>query len=137
MCPDDSQKQPLTNLDLLSFFDVGAAKEMAGVGDAPGQSVTIALERFQLENEGIKQRLGRLESLQRLRKLYVALLFGLTVLWLLIVVSFVGFAGFHYRGFTLSDSVIIGFITSTTVSVIGLFHFAAKWLFPTTKSDDK
>ncbi|MEO8434280.1 MAG: hypothetical protein ABI596_05250 [Pyrinomonadaceae bacterium] len=83
-----------------------------------------------LERDGLREKYARIKNLHQIRKVYLGLLFILTMIWLVTVVVFVSFAGFGYRGFKLADSVIIAFITSTTVSVIGLFHFAAKWLFP-------
>lgn len=143
MCPDDSPKQSFKpagedwRVVLRSVFEEGAAKESAPTeGVASDDTPDPQLERFHLETEGIKRRLDRLENLHVIRKIYVGLLFGLTVAWLGTVGTFVGFAGFRYQNFTLADSVIIAFITSTTVSVLGLFHFAAKWLFSASSEKD-
>jgi hypothetical protein len=84
----------------------------------------------------------------------------MTVIWLTSVLVFVALSGFKASGlflaydgyriypvpttldlssecancwrfyFTLSDKVLIAFITSTTASVIGIFIIVAKWLFP-------
>jgi len=55
--------------------------------------------------------------------------------WLGSVAVLLLMVGFHMWGFNLSDKVIIAYITSTTVSVLGLFHIAAKWLFSASFAD--
>jgi hypothetical protein len=149
MPEDSSNKQSPKPKSIEFFFDeageqiaadaldqaIGeAAEEDKAEGASPDWDL-MELEAKSVEVEGLRVKLKRSENLHVVRKWYVGLLFGLTVLWLVVVIVFVGFAGFQFRGFTLSDKVIIAFITSTTVSVIGLFHFAAKWLFPTSKAD--
>jgi len=62
------------------------------------------------------------------RMSYLPRLFGLVCVWLVIVVAFVLAASLGW--IKLSDSVLIAFITSTTVSVLGLFHVAGGWLYP-------
>jgi hypothetical protein len=86
------------------------------------------------------------------RKGVLAALFVMTCVWLLIVVLIVclsatsptiadrstlkTLSGVRYCPilFKLSDTVLVSFITSTTVSVLGLFMVAAKWLFPSSES---
>lgn len=96
---------------------------------------TLESERLRLEVKRLSNRLDEAEDVYKLRKRYTNRLFWLTVGWLIAVVTFIALAAFHVKGFTLSDSVIIAFITSTTVSVIGLFLIPAKWLFP-AKDDE-
>ncbi|HXL79381.1 MAG TPA: hypothetical protein VN951_00780 [Pyrinomonadaceae bacterium] len=61
-------------------------------------------------------------------------LFILVILWVVSIPGLLLIVGYHYRDFNLSDSVIIAYITSTTVSVLGLFHIAARWLFSSKTS---
>jgi len=63
-------------------------------------------------------------------------LFWLIVVWLAFVVTYVGLTASTGGKFKLSDSVLIAFITSSTVSVLGLFVLAAKWLFPSPPKDN-
>lgn len=97
-----------------------------------------------------------------LRQRYTTHLFTLTCIWLSFVLLFVGLTGtkgalpipFHRLAsaislnldncldcwkfyFSLSDKVLIAFITSTTASVIGIFLIVAKWLFPSELAEDK
>jgi hypothetical protein len=67
---------------------------------------------------------------------YVGRLFWLIVFWLIAVMVYIGFAGFKYRDFSLDNSVLIALITSTTATVLGLFIYVAKWLYPTTQKQE-
>jgi hypothetical protein len=66
---------------------------------------------------------------------FVPILFGLVVLWLIVVVLFVLAAAFKLWSFYLADSVLIDLITSTTATVLGLFHYVARWLFAVHPKD--
>lgn len=46
------------------------------------------------------------------------------------VIMLSGFEGFCRYKFSLSDTVLSVFITTTTINVIGVFYIVAKWLFP-------
>lgn len=113
-----------------------AAKPADSLLKIDDEKKTLELERLQIENEGLRNKLERSHNLHGVRKVYVGLLFGLSVVWLLGVVGFVALTGFRVLGFILSDAVIIAFITSTTVSVLGLFILAAKWLFQSPADPD-
>ncbi|HBB88423.1 MAG TPA: hypothetical protein DC047_12485 [Blastocatellia bacterium] len=63
------------------------------------------------------------------RILLLVALFGLVLVWLLSIGGLLLMVGYHVRGFSLSDAVVIAYMTTTTVSVIGLFKIAANWLF--------
>ena len=128
----DLPRQDEPELDELpGLVEEAAKEESVGVAGAD-YDLRLTAEKAILEVEGLKIDLARAQNLHRVRKWYLGLLFGLTVLWLAMVVVFVFFAGFRYGNFVLSDSVLVAFITSTTVSVLGLFHFAAKWLYPSS-----
>lgn len=86
----------------------------------------LELEHLKLENTHLSDELDRANDLHDERKEYANRLFWLIVCWLIVVVIFVALNVF----FEIHDSVLIAFITSTTVSVIGLFVLVAKWLFP-------
>lgn len=66
---------------------------------------------------------------------FVPILFVLVVTWLFVVVLFVLAAAFKLWGFILADSVLIALITSTTATVLGLFHYVARWLFAVHPKD--
>ena len=59
----------------------------------------------------------------------VPVLLAIVIIWLLLMLLFVACAGFGWWGFRLPDNVFIALITSTTASVIGLFHYVGRWLY--------
>ena len=77
----------------------------------------------------LRQEIAHTKHLHYVRLFILAALFILVLCWLGSVALLLLLQGFKVWGFWLSDKVIIAYITSTTVSVLGLFHIAAKWLF--------
>jgi hypothetical protein len=66
------------------------------------------------------------------RKKYASHIFKLVCAWLGAIVAMLlsqGFLG-PWRLFHLSDSVLIATVTSTTASIVAIFAFVAKYLFP-------
>jgi hypothetical protein len=61
--------------------------------------------------------------------LFVPLLFLVVLGWLGFCAYFLWWGAFHRAEFGLSDNVLVAMITSTTATVIGLFHYAARWMF--------
>jgi|GEM_PF-4870000 len=95
---------------------------------------TLELAQSRIELRELEKKYDEGHALFDTRKEYAGKLFWLIVSWLSAVIILIAMAGFRAWGFSLSDSVLIAFITSTTVSVLGLFIVAAKWLFPSDKS---
>jgi hypothetical protein len=117
--------------------------KQVGLPKAPDASIrldderkTLELDRLKLENTRLQNKLTEAEDLHHIRKRYTGRLFWLIVGWLFAVLFFVVCSGFRVFGFSLSDAVIISFITSTTVSVLGLFLVPAKWLYPSDKREN-
>ena len=77
----------------------------------------------------LRQEISHTKHLHYVRLFLLAALFILVLAWLGSVALLLLLQGFKVWAFWLSDKVIITYITSTTVSVLGLFHIAAKWLF--------
>jgi len=67
--------------------------------------------------------------------LAVPILFLVVITWLVFVGYFLWRAAFYRYDFNLSDNVLIAMITSTTATVIGLFHYANRWLFEIRAED--
>jgi hypothetical protein len=101
------------------------------------QKLQIENQGLELQNLRLKDESVRLTELHDTRKQYVGRLFWLITAWLAVVVVLVALTATLKNIFTLADSVLIAFITSTTVSVIALFVIVAKWLFPAAKDDKK
>ncbi len=101
------------------------------------QKLQIENQGLELQNLRLKDESGRLTELHDTRKQYVGRLFWLITAWLAVVVALVALTATLKNVFTLADSVLIAFITSTTVSVIALFVIVAKWLFPSANDEKK
>ena len=124
--------------DLAQEVNEVAAEE-AGLLPAPSPQL-VRLERIEekalekarlaFENERLRDDLDRARSLHDKRIEFAGKLFGLARWWILGVLAMVVASGIASLNFKLSDGVLIAFITSTTVSVLGLFGIAAKWLYP-------
>lgn len=105
----------------------------------------LDLDKIKVEVASLSESLSRDRDLHSFRKIVLVALFILVVGWLVSVICAVWLSarygselyvaakpGFIFK---LSDPVLIAFISSTTVSVIGIFVIAAKWLFPSTASN--
>lgn len=101
------------------------------------QKLQIENQGLELQNQRLKDESERLTELHNTRKQYVGRLFWLITAWLAVVIALVALSATLKNIFTLADSVLIAFITSTTVSVIALFVIVAKWLFPSASDDKK
>ena len=87
--------------------------------------------RQEFEIETLWQALRELQETHRSRIQYIGRIFWLVVGFLACVVWCIALTGYkEVTGFNLSDKVLIAFITSTTVTVVGLFVVVAKWLYP-------
>src|SRR5713226_1052614 len=106
---------------------VSVGKELAKT--VPGELATT--EELSYAAGAVEFRLQQEREIHDLRKEYLPKLFYLVCGWLIVVVLLV--LATSLRWIVLSDSVLIAFITSTTVSVIGLFLIAGRWLYPQGK----
>ncbi len=102
--------------------------------EADINKLNAQVEALVIANQQSKQAAIQGAETHYLRKEYLPKLFRLIVWWLVIVVLFV--LASSLRLISLSDSVLIAFITSTTVSVLGLFMLAGRWLFPINQKDN-
>ena len=102
--------------------------------ELPDLGIDLEEHKLAFQLDCLQQELQALKDTHGLRLSYTGRIFWLVVAWLACVVICVIFSGFKYKGFGLSDSVLIAFITSTTVNVVGLFVLVAKWMFPSGNS---
>ncbi|MDD5125380.1 hypothetical protein [Methylovulum sp.] len=96
----------------------------------PDLSLDLAEHQLFYQVETLKQQLKEAKDTHKLRLGYADKIFWLVCSWLIGVVIAVFMSGLNAFGFSLSDNVLIAFITSTTVNVVGLFFVVAKWMFP-------
>jgi hypothetical protein len=119
---EQSNNISITNLELIEL--------LSDTENTSRQKSEQEIETLKIKNRELDYKLEQLRKLDTTRDDYVFKLFCLIVSWLTIVVIFVALSATLGEYFKLSDSVLIAFITSTTVSVLGLFVIVARWLFP-------
>lgn len=96
----------------------------------PDFELDLEEHKLHYELESLQQQLVEAVDTHNLRMGYSDKIFILVCIWLTCVLASIIFSGFNIWGFELSDKVLITFITSTTINVLGLFAIVAKWLFP-------
>jgi hypothetical protein len=87
----------------------------------------------QIELDWYRNNLIEAQSMFKERRRYALWLFGLSVIWLIVILAFLLFAAIKSMfgiDFALSDTVLVALITTTTINVLGLFYIVARWLFP-------
>ena len=82
------------------------------------------IDRLNEEIEGLKQ-----DRLQR--KIFGYVIFGFMFLYMIAVLVLVYLQGF--RAVCLSQTVTVTLLTTSLASVIGIFNFVVKYLFPNRK----
>ncbi len=118
----------------MSSTPTPAPKPQADVGVddiVPVIPPVSATDQAALFNALETERLNR-EALQQFidgRGHWDTRIFVIMAGWLIVVIGCVVLQGFRLLGFHLSDAVLIAFITTTTVNVIGLGYIVAKFFF--------
>ncbi|TGG84143.1 MAG: hypothetical protein ERJ69_03630 [Aphanocapsa feldmannii 288cV] len=82
-----------------------------------------------------EQIIKDMEQKRDLRQKSASRVFYLVCCWLACVVAAVFCQGFDFIPFKISDKILVIFITTTTVSILGLYIIVAKWLFPNNDKD--
>lgn len=101
-------------------------EEVMSMGDALKREVELGrIAQIQHENR-------EAEETHRMRIKYARNIFAVVCSWLTCVVLSVVCSGIQYLNFTLPDSVLIAFITTTTINVLGLLYVVTRWLFPSS-----
>ena len=103
----------------------------------PDLSLDLVEHKLSFQVQTLEQELLESKDTQNLRLNYSNKIFWLVCSWLVCVAVSVFLAGFKIYNFSLSDKVLITFITSTTVNVVGLFVVVAKWMFPSNNNTKK
>ncbi len=103
----------------------------APIVETQDAATSVSLEELTLENQWLINAELR-ANIQR-RQTWANRIFWLIVGWLVSVIAAVVCQGFGLREFHLDDSVIIAFISTTTVNVLTLGYIVANYLFPKPK----
>lgn len=125
--------------DIVQIVSQAAAREAPSSTDLdeqPDLSIDLEESRIEFQLDCLYQEFKHLNDNHNLRLSYTGRIYGLVVAWLVCVVGCVAMAGFSAWGFRLSDTVLVAFITSTTVNVVGLFVLVAKWMYPSGREGE-
>jgi hypothetical protein len=118
MTQADSQQ-----LDLNSVSAPPLIGDQADVSLAQDEVRYFARERESIILKGLADD-------QEARNKWGERVFWLLAGWLIADFLCVCFQGFGYKGFHVSDPIIITLVSTTTVNVIGLGYIVANYLFP-------
>lgn len=80
----------------------------------------------------LRQQIRHTNQLHYVRLGMLAFLLLLVILWLASIPTLLVVAGTRWRDFEVSDVVLVTYMGSTTISVLGLVRIAARWLFTGT-----
>lgn len=120
VCPVPTEK----GQDELSPSDIEFAKQ-----------AELETKEMECAVELKRQRIKDVEQDRRERRGYAYRIFCLIVVWLWGLAMIVMMDGAMMLD--ISDKVLIGLITGTSVNVIGLMAIVAKYLFPKNNNGDK
>lgn len=95
----------------------------------PDLEVSLVDYQQQHQINSLEQQLQENIDNHKLRTKYANKIFVLVCVWLGCVIVTVLFVGFELYGFKLSDKVLMTFIATTTLNVLGIFAIVAKWMF--------
>lgn len=121
----------------VTFTQTQLTELLSDSDDKSRRLAKIEIDTLEKKYEEVSYKLVQLKFVDATRDKYVGRLFWLIVVWLFIVVVFVALTATLGGSFHLSDSVLIAFITSTTLGVLGLFVIVARWLFPSANEKEK
>ena len=120
--------------DVAQIVSDAAKRDVPPAGpsvvELPDLSLDLEAHKLEFQLECLEHELKELRDNHSLRLSYTGHIFKLVVAWLTCVVMCVVLAGFRLWGFQLSEKILIAFITSTTINVVGLFVLVAKWMYP-------
>ena len=98
------------------------------ISDDANASDDESKKRAEAETKGVELDNADKAGNIKLRKIYSKLLFWVLILWLIAIL--VVFVLIGRKILLYADSVIIAFITTTTMNVIGIYLIVARYLFP-------
>ena len=77
----------------------------------------------------LRQQITHTSQLHYVRLAMLGFLLMLVILWLGSIPTLLLLVGTKWKDFELSDTVIVTYVGSTTISVLGLMRIATRWLF--------
>lgn len=131
MSEPESTQRRVSKAELAALLKrIGAVAQSEKTEEPDTLALAEKGELIQTGQEWLRESLQQIKDLHIARLRLLTGLFRLIICWLLSVVTLLVLLGFgSLTHFSLSDKVVITYITSTTASVLGLFIIAAKWLY--------
>lgn len=87
------------------------------------------LRQMKISNDKIIEEIESLKQDRNQRKQFAERIFLSVQNYMIIIVCLLFVQGFHVLYFSLSDTVLVTLLGTTTVNVIGIFAFVARYLF--------
>lgn len=87
------------------------------------------LRQMKILNDKIVEEIESLKQDRNQRKQFAERIFLSVQNYMIIIVCLLFVQGFHVLYFSLSDTVLVTLLGTTTVNVIGIFAFVARYLF--------
>ena len=87
------------------------------------------LRQMKISNDKIAEEIESLKQDRDQRKQFEERIFLSVQNYMIIIVCLLFVQGFHVLYFSLSDTVLVALLGTTTVNVIGIFAFVARYLF--------
>jgi hypothetical protein len=120
----------------IKATNIGVADIVAPPIPPPSAEDENVLYELEVRNAELEKALRANEAFRQDihgRARWGSRVFWLLIGWLLAVIGVMIFQGFNFRGFKLDNSIIITFITTTTINVLSLGYIVANYLFPKPK----
>lgn len=139
--PDENVKELMNRRDYSVQKYLSRQHEKAEADLVKPYSQT---RKEELDHRRSEENLKDYKETNTLRQKYAKNIYRLTYIWLIFIGAIVLLTGigdlhlsnetlnlkFDLVDFELSDNVLIAFITTTTINVIGIIYIVARWLFP-------
>lgn len=87
------------------------------------------LRQMKISNDNIAEEIESLKQDRDQRKQFAERIFLSVQNYMIIIVCLLFVQGFNVLYFSLSDTVLVTLLGTTTVNVIGIFAFVARYLF--------
>ena len=137
--PDKAFTESMRNQNVHDYLSKYHAKKKEDLSKPYYQT-----KKEELAHRHSEESLRDYQETNTLRQKYAKNIYRLTYMWLIFIGSIVLLTGIGSLSieveslnlelklieFNLSDNVLIAFITTTTINVIGIIYIVARWLFP-------
>jgi hypothetical protein len=128
--PSDQPKVKRIDLaELVQRVKANAAARVARVKTPDSRGLEGDSYLAGLGETYLRQQITHTSQLHYVRLAMLGFLLLLVILWLASIPTLLFLGGTKWKDFELSDTVMVTYIGSTTISVLGLMRIATRWLF--------